>query len=337
MALLTQDYNINHAIDIIKDTYGDTVSVDAKKKDLLKFGRNPNVGNATTGYTVWYTGQDNAHETYVFRNIIDSISSSSSSDTVTVQIEGHTVGSDISVSSLTQTGGTATCTTGSTHGFATDDWVYMEGANEAGYNGIVQVTVTGSTTFTYTVDSGTTSPATGTITATDQTKTFVTQTVTLTGQTRAALGTALARCTRVRVIPQNRAVNLVGGVYVYENTSLTSGKPTDTTKIHLTVPAGKNRSQKASTTISSQDYWIVTGFRCTLLEKAAAFADVALEVRAPGGVFEELEDASSDNGIFEFKPYAIIPKNYDVRLVAISDSTSRDVSGSIQGYLAIVV
>ena len=32
------DFLLKHAIDVIKGTYGDIVSVDAKKKDLVKFG-----------------------------------------------------------------------------------------------------------------------------------------------------------------------------------------------------------------------------------------------------------------------------------------------------------
>lgn len=330
---------VKHAIDVIYSNYGVNVSVEAKKKDLLKFGRNPNVGSASTGYTLWWTGQDQAHETYVFRNLIDSVSGASSSDVMQAKIEGHTVGSDISVSTLTQTAGTATCTTGSAHEYSTDDWVYIEGANEAGYNGIVKITVTGATTFTYTVASGTSSPATGTITSTNQKKTFVSQTVTLSGQTRVPLTTPIARSTRTIIPEQNRAVANVGEIYVYENTALTSGKPTDTTKIHLTVPANKSQSEKASTTLSDTDFWIVTGFRGSMLEKAAGFADVELQVREMGGVFRPKDDVTADGpqGTALFEPYVIIPANADTRLVAISDSTSRDVSGSVQGYLASVV
>lgn len=331
-------FDIAQAVRTIKADYGVDVSVESKRKNLLKYGRNQNVGSAATGYTIWFTGQDQAHETYVFRNIIDSISSGSTSDVdIIITVEGHTVGDDLSVSSLTQSAGVATCTTSTDHGLADDDWVYIEGANETEYNGVVQVTVTGSTTFTYTVDSGATSPATGTITATDQNKTFVTQDVTLNGRTRVPLTTALRNVTRTYVKNQNRASDTAGELYVYENTSLTSGKPTDTTKIHLTQPSFANQSRKASTALSSTDFWIVTGLRGSILEKASSFADVALQVRELGGVFREREDVVAGQPPFQFKPFLIIPANADVRLVGISDSTSRDVSGSIQGYLASVV
>ena len=147
----------------ILSTYGDNVSIHDKEKFLYKFGANPSVG--TTRATLWYTGQDQANETYVADNTnsIDTISSSSASDTEVVTIEGHT----------------------------------MSGGD----------------------------------------KTFVVQTATLNGQNKVTLGTALNRCTRVYHAGQS-TTDLVGEIYVYEDTTITSGKPTDTTKIHITVPAG---------------------------------------------------------------------------------------------------
>lgn len=72
----------------------------------------------------------------------------------------------VSVSSLTSAGGTATATTAAPHGYATGDFVTIAGADQAAYNGEVQVTVTGASTFTYPVAGGPVTPATGTITAT---------------------------------------------------------------------------------------------------------------------------------------------------------------------------
>lgn len=82
---------IQQAINEIYATYGDVVSVGQKAKSLTKFGRNVEVG--TSFSTIWFTGQDQANETYVADNVnsIDSISSSSGSDTMQVTIEGHTM------------------------------------------------------------------------------------------------------------------------------------------------------------------------------------------------------------------------------------------------------
>lgn len=335
----TKDYWLEHAKQIILADYGDSVSVEEKNKDLLKFGFTDQV--QTTLTTIMELPSGTYNETYVYRNLITTFSSSSASDTQICRIEGHTVGSDVSVSTLTQTAGTATCTTGAAHGYASNDWVYMEGANESGYNGIVQITVTSTTQFTYTVASGTASPATGTITATNQKKTFVVQDVTMNGQTQVTLGTALARATRAYIPSQNRATDMVGTGYIYETDTSTSGVPDTASKVHLILNNGANTSQKASTSISNTDYWIVTGFMAHNLTKQASWLDVRLEVRTLGGVFREVEDISvsdgSSQGIFIFEPYLIVPKNSDIRLRATADTNGRDAAGSIQGVLAKVI
>ncbi len=68
---------------------------------------------------------------------------------------------------ITQTSGTATATSTEAHGFVRGMQVTIAGADQTEYNGAMTVlTVPSTTTFTFAVDSGATSPATGTITAT---------------------------------------------------------------------------------------------------------------------------------------------------------------------------
>lgn len=73
---------------------------------------------------------------------------------------GYKSAAAVAISSITQAAGTATCTTSAAHGLATGDWVFIQDATPLGYCGIVQVTVTDSTHFTYAVNSGLASPAT---------------------------------------------------------------------------------------------------------------------------------------------------------------------------------
>lgn len=74
----------------ILSTYGDTVSVRNKAKSLNRFGENRTVG--TSFETVAEFQGTTANETFVTTNIVDSIVSSSASDTSqTIRIEGHTV------------------------------------------------------------------------------------------------------------------------------------------------------------------------------------------------------------------------------------------------------
>jgi hypothetical protein len=66
------------------------------------------------------------------------------------------------VTSLTSASTTATCTTTGVHGLTTGNYVVVTGAIPEEYNKQTQVTVTSTTAFTYTVDSGLSTPATGT-------------------------------------------------------------------------------------------------------------------------------------------------------------------------------
>lgn len=70
---------------------------------------------------------------------------------------------DVSVSGITRASTTATVTTATPHGYATNDFVNIRGADQSAYNGDQTITVTDSTHFTYTVAGSPTTPATGTI------------------------------------------------------------------------------------------------------------------------------------------------------------------------------
>ena len=67
------------------------------------------------------------------------------------------------IASITRSSTTATVTTNANHGYSTNDHVNIRGANQTAYNGDFTITVTGATTFTYTVAGSPTSPATGTM------------------------------------------------------------------------------------------------------------------------------------------------------------------------------
>lgn len=85
-----QDPRILQAERVVSTTYSDTVSVAAKGKNLNKFGRNRLVGISFE--TVAEFQGTVSEETFVTTNIIDSIVSSSGSDTSqTITIEGHTI------------------------------------------------------------------------------------------------------------------------------------------------------------------------------------------------------------------------------------------------------
>jgi len=167
--------------------------------------------------------------------------------------------------------------------------------------------------------------------------TFVTQTITLTGQTQATLGTALARVSRIK---NNGTSDLVGTIYVYEDDTDTTGTPDTAAKVHCEIRAGENNSEKASTTISSVDYWIVQGVYSDVLEKTAATAEIMFEVREKGKTFLEQFELSCSNtsgSIRSGSPYIIIRPNSDVRLRSLASANTTTVSGGMWGVLASII
>lgn len=67
------------------------------------------------------------------------------------QFEGCTIIAGKTISSITFVSTTATLTTATDHGLTTGDYVTISGTTPADYSGEFQITVTGATTFTYTM------------------------------------------------------------------------------------------------------------------------------------------------------------------------------------------
>ena len=178
--------------------------------------------------------------------------------------------------------------------------------------------------------------------------TFVSQNKTLTGSTAVTLTTPLARCTRMYVANGTWAAptsDLGAVVYAYQSTKtgLTGGVPSSAAHVSCIIPSGYNQSEKAATSTSFKDYWLITGVHAAVPEAAsptgtAAF-DIDLEIRSvKGGVFKptgaELSiGAGSRYAQAEYRPYIVVPPNSDVRLVGISSTTDTVVTGSISGFL----
>lgn len=254
-----QDPRVLHAIDIVQDTYNASVSVDDKKKDLLKFGTRTTVG---TGWeTLMTTVGTGTAETFATTNSIDTIVGASG-DTNLIRIEGHTVDGN------------------------------------------------GATTF-------------------------VTQTKTLTADTPVSLDTALFRATRA--INLSTTDSLGGPVYVYENNS---GR--DDNKTHLVIPQGEQQTQKAATTISSSDYWFVSGLSISVLSKVTKYAEARLEMKATSSsvwlpISQTLSCTDTTGTIFvPFDPFIVVPANYDVRMAVKTNTSAVAVAGGFRGYLASV-
>lgn len=167
--------------------------------------------------------------------------------------------------------------------------------------------------------------------------TFVTQTVTLNGRNAVTLGTPLARATRAY---NTGSTEVAGDIYIHEAVSLSAGVPSDATKTHLMIAAGEQQSEKCATTISKDDFWLVTEVFGSVNRGNTANVDMALEVRESGGVFRPkvrwTVRSTGQNAVsISLDPPIIIPRNSDVRQVAVSDSANTTVDGWINGYLAL--
>ncbi len=249
------EYLIKHAEAEIKSTYGDTVYV--KPKSLLKFGQNTTVG--TTEEVVLELGG----ETYVSSNLIDTVSSSSASDSVEVKIEGH----------------------------------YLSGTDLV----------------------------------------FSVQTATLNGQNKVTLSQPLVRATRIY---NNSGTNLVGDLYVYQDSAITGGVPDDLAKAHLQALAENNQSTKAATSFSYQDYGIITSMYYSVNKKTSATVDFKLKIREQNKVFRTrfVATGGGASGLHQvqFSPYLIAPKNSDIEVTAIANQTNVSVTAGFYSFLAKV-
>lgn len=260
-------FKIQQAINEVQDSYGDTVSVDQKMKNLRKWGENENVG--TAGATIMTLGGTETEETFVSANSITTVISDNGADTMDIDFyEGH-------------------------------DWN------------------SGNTLFVK-EDTNTT----------------------LTGTTAKALPTGLARTTRARLTQP-----CTGNIYFYEGGATTSGVPNDKTTIHMIIPAGEIQTQKASTTISSQDYWFITGGKATVLEKTSSWAQIRIEIKPVSSTYFYpvtewigVSDASGSRPLLDpDDPIIVVPKNHDVRIFAKSNTAGVHVAGGITGYLASII
>ena len=92
MSLPNQYYGdpwLEHAADVVRSTYGHILQPRRKSKDLSKFGRTEQGQTSLTPVETTKTGIFN--ETYVFDNLIDTISSTDAGDTELLVVEGHTI------------------------------------------------------------------------------------------------------------------------------------------------------------------------------------------------------------------------------------------------------
>lgn len=186
----------------------------------------------------------------------------------------------------------------------------------------------------------------------DGNATFRVQNVTLDGtdaRTKVALTTPLARASRAKVASSGTfnspQATPTGTIYIYDDTGgQTNGVPTDATGTKLLILAGNTQSEKAATTISSVDYWCITGWNVGVGEgtPTANTIRARMETRdiknggvwLPKGNDMVLTVGASNPSAPRFFPYRIIPANSDWRIRAEADSGTAPVFAEAEGFLA---
>jgi hypothetical protein len=185
--------------------------------------------------------------------------------------------------------------------------------------------------------------------------TFVVQNATLDGsdgRTEAALSTPLARANRIYLTASGTfnspQAAPAGNIAVYDNTDgITAGKPDTDAAVKLILLAGDTQSNKAATSISASDYWFVTYFDGFVSDAGGNANRVSFQLQTRdvfnGGAWRPL---GGDIVVFvgstgipptPLKPFLIVPKNHDVRVVAKADSNTAAVSAEFGGVLAAVL
>ena len=119
---------------------------------------------------------------------------------------------------------------------------------------------------------------------------LVTQTITITGQTRKALSTNLIRVFRLKNVG---STDLAGDLYCYENTALTTGVPTDTTKVRAVIETGNNQTEMAVYTVpAGKTGYLRQWFASSSGAKKTTNYLMKLKARPFGQVFQLKHSAS---------------------------------------------
>lgn len=126
----------------------------------------------------------------------------------------------------------------------------------------------------------------------DENYELVTQEATLNGQTRVALTTPLRRVFRLK---NDGLTDLNGYVYVYENTALTAGVPTDTTKVRAVIQNGFNQTLMAVYTIPAGKTGYLRDWYASIAG-ASKDSSYVIQLRA-----REYSDADSAHKAFQLK------------------------------------
>ena len=166
------------------------------------------------------------------------------------------------------------------------------------------------------------------------------QRVALNGQNKVTLDFPIARVCEVVEIDSDP---MVGDFYVYQDTAIVGGVPTDKTKIanFISGSSGQARSQKLSCVTAGDESLLVLGGIFSVNKKQSAFAEFTLQQRhvdsdtwqkAIGSI--TLNGAGQSSIVVTPMVLGVLPPNHDIHVICESSTTATPVSGTLMGFYA---
>jgi hypothetical protein len=158
------------------------------------------------------------------------------------------------------------------------------------------------------------------------------------GRTRVALTTNLLRFFRAF---NANGVELLGNVYVYENTALTLGKPTDVTKIRGKIQIGHGQTLMAIYSVpAGHTGYFLKGYVGLTTGVTSRSAALTWNARLLGGVFRTqsaigLSSGGSSTWQYEYPVPVSVPEKSDIKISCTDvGANSTAVSG---GFTILLV
>jgi hypothetical protein len=110
------------------------------------------------------------------------------------------------------------------------------------------------------------------------------QTITLQGQTKVTLDTALWRFNRAY---NDNGTDLVGNIYIYEDTAISAGVPIDSSKVRGYISIDRQQTEQCIYTVPDNHYLFLDSIWSGISNKVSATAILSLHVREYGKVFRD--------------------------------------------------
>lgn len=170
-------------------------------------------------------------------------------------------------------------------------------------------------------------------------KSVVSLVITLNGQTPVVIDPPLHR---VVDVARNAPPPLVGDVYVYEDSAVVAGVPSDLTKVHSKIDGslGYQRGNKAAVTISSDVYFFITSWSFSIDRQQSGFCDFTLDTKNLDSVFIEraVGTCSRDSGtdLIMFRPFLIMRPNADLFVRGTANGTGIRATTQVSGIVASI-